>query len=745
MFNTLVDFLKFKKRRHNLGFFCYLFVNLLFTLSCSETIQQYSVELPQANPDRVMYDVPAPLAQPSNTQGGLSFYEKPELSEEQKDIRTRENSLVPIDYQNGSAGNISIKTEYEESLDILSLNFRSGGYFIYDEGLVVLWREDAPRVPHAILLSSSYQGSMDFGPWMEESQRHRKLGQSFADQFSLGVKDIQKDEKAIFFITSLYKHLENTDEDCLEIKKCHLSINPQGNYIVFELPKMGFLFGNNERRKLVQIGIMNNDKSGCFGQPFDLLKTQFFCNVSESGVQQIVSLGDDYKEAVQKSGIMSSLPINYTSNLFIQLTETTVIGWKRSDFEEKPKNIPENSPLSYVSMGNDYTTPFLLDHSLIKINLKSDNTVHLIKDPVDPEKTIMEGIGEKLGALQSQKGSFYLSTSMPQIKGNYILQKNLIKALLNLLEENYRSFYSDGNEKFKIYKRIYGEYNDKHALKASGILIMASQMKNSSLVFNVDIDEPSGNLGMSVGLINDDFGKFVINNQKTVNFNQTVKELNGFTLGDKIYLRNKKIGEATAIVSYITKNNQILTTLTDYSYEAEMAVVYESGRDRNISFQKAESISESAMNFIINPTFSTKEINGKIYEEYEINGISVSGFSFFEKINNLCSIEGFQLEMGMYDRSFTQTLIQKVKQTASDTSIQISTDRDNSKIEKTKTHGQKNSPNCFYISPQDHLFSSLKRVYFFPDHKLVLSFANRELFSLRIYKKPSEDKNKVGL
>ena len=217
MFNVVL--INFLQKKHPITCFFYLFITSLFLMSCSGTIQQYSKGTSKANPDRTMYDVPPPLTEPSYLDGGLSVYQNPELSEGEKDVQTRKNSLAPIDYQSGSAGNINIQTTYEESLDILHLSNINGVYYFYEENLVVAWREDAPRVPNVIIVLNGYQESMDFGSWMGANQRYKKMGQSFADYFSLGVEDVQKDEKTIFFITSLYKYLENTDEDCLESRK----------------------------------------------------------------------------------------------------------------------------------------------------------------------------------------------------------------------------------------------------------------------------------------------------------------------------------------------------------------------------------------------------------------------------------------------------------------------------------------------------------------------------------------------
>ena len=720
-------------RRITFIIFCFC---TAFLLSCSDTPSQYSTASPTVNPDRTLDKLPLLLTEPSQAEGGQLLYQKTELSEEQKDILVRRNSLVPIIYKTGSAGNINMKTEYEEGVEILNFDFLTGsGLNVYREGLAIAWREDPPRTPHVIILFSKYQGTIDFGPWMGEEKRYRKIGHSFADQFSTGVEDIQKDEKAIHFITSTYKHFTNTEENCLQTRQCHLSINPQGNYILFQLPKMTLLFGNDERRTLTQVTMTNDDEPGCFSMPFDILNTQFFCGTSGDGSHLTLNLGDSYKEALQKSGINPDLPIIYDNTRFIQVTRSTNIGWKRNNFEEEPEEIPEDSHLSLVSMKKTYTVPLLIDHSLVKISITDSNEVNLQLDPLnqtEKQKWTMADIQNKQQAASQQASqnpepaatttSFYLSTSMPQIKDNYILQKNLIRGLLNLLEEQYKALHPDSEGQFKIYKKVFGEYSDKHALEASGVLIVAPQtQEKDSFVFEIIIDHASGTVSMTTLLADDDFGKHILKHQSPIDLNQPAVNLIGFTLGDKIYLRDKNIGAGTAIVSYITDNNQTLTTLANYSYEEEVDVIYESGRDKNITFQKAEALTVwLGAILIINPTLQTKEIDNQTFDEYEITGVLVRAPSFSENINNLCKIDGFNIEMGMYDRAFTQTLSEKTMS------------------EKTTS----NQASCSYISPQDYLFSSLNREYFFPDHKLVLGFGTRELLSVRIYKKPSENKGK---
>lgn len=703
---------------------CLLFV----LLSCSDTPKQYNLTS-DSTVFKDIYNVPFPSTQASNEQGGLLAQEREELSEEEKDRKTRANSLVPIDYKTGSAGNISIKTTYEETLDILNLSQISNNLYIYREGLLIIWREKAPRTPYIIALGSTYQGTLDLGPWVsEKSKRYVKVGQSFTDYFDLKVEDIREDKKAQQFIVSLYKHFENTEENCLEEKKCFLSVTPNGTYISFRFPKMVLLFGKNERRVLIQLNLINSDDSGCFARPFDLLDMQFFCEKSDTDFYPTVGLGTPYGQAIQIAGINSELPISHSNQLLIQSTKSTTLGWEREEIEKDPKSVPEDSPLSYLGMYQNYTLPFLLDQSLIKITLINSNQVFIRLDPLNNNWTI-EDIEKKLENIESEENSFYLSSSIPQIRGKHILQKNLIKSLLDFLEVNYslKENYStpplNQSSGLKIYKRVYGEYTDKQARESNGRLIIDFPDSKKSLALNIIIDGASGDLDLDIGLITNDFFQYVIDNQRPIIADQFITKLAGFTLGDKIYLRNKNIGARTAIVTYPTSNQKLLTALTNYGDDGEAPVIYQNGKDSDPHFQQSKYISTQGVLLYINPSFQVKEIAGNSFDEYEINGIATDGRYFFETISNVCSLESFEFKMGMYDRFFTQSLIEKI----------------------SSARTREDFTSCPYISPQDSLFYGLKRDYYFPTHRLYLGFVDRELFQIGIYKKPSENLSLTGV
>ncbi len=708
--------------------------------ACGEPPQQYQYEIPStASADgsshsrpRAAYSLGLKAAflsdKPTRPNGGLLFLERPEETEAGKDEKTRQNSLIPINYQKGAAGNISMETNYEESLGILNFDrATSSGVSVYKEGLAAAWRDDTPRVPYVIYILGSYQGSLDFGPFMGEN-RFARIGQSFASHFSEGEMDILEDPKARAFITSLYRHLEGGGEDCLAAQTCSLSINPQSNYVLFQLPKMYLLFGNNERRKLAQIALIRNNDPACFLSPFDLVTGKFHCEGGD-GSKTVFGLGGSYRETLEKSGIDRGLPITYSSNFLRQETQAVSILWKRNNFEEKEPAIPDDSHLSAVVMrDHEYNMPFLINESLVKVSLADGGgqSLALSLEPLAENggPWSMEGIKKKMEAVKGDPSVFYLATEMPQIRDNYPLQKNLISALLDLLESARISPSPHLDSAIQTGKRVFGRHSDTFALKAEGLLKTQSIKGRRPMYFYIEIDEGSGRALFILSLADDnDFEGYAMENQSAdLDLSQPAEGLLGFKLGSRIYLRDKKPGPGTAIAAYPADGGRTLIALSSYSDEVESSAVYPSGRDKNIAFEKSERITAGGVSFYIHPTFQAKDIGGKSFDEYEISKISANSGAFFGAIRALCGIEGFDVSMGLRDQEFA--------------------DRLEGEIQQARAGADSGRPfeGCFYMAPLDSLFSGVKRTFYFPKHKLILDFTSRELAGLTIYKKPLENK-----
>ena len=433
------------------------------------------------------------------------------------------------------------------------------------------------------------------------------------------------------------------------------------------------------------------------------------------------------------------LPVSPNLNFFLQQTKTTVFGWKKDLFEQV-QDIPKESLLSLISITKKYEASFLLNRSYIQIQLQEDGKV-------------------SLSLSEERKSSgFYLSSSMPEIKEDYTVQVNLFTALLDFLAEEHQQ---SSSEQLNIYKRVYGKYTNQKTPSVEAVLIVNSPSQPSPLVFHFSIEGVTGDMGFSVTLENQEFLKHILENQSGLDLKQEALNLSGFSLGDRIYLQNQNLLFGGAVVVYIPKNGgKPLKAIMKYTNEKEIATPYQAGWDTIFSYQKSEYISVMGLDFYIKPLFLKKEIEGLegLYDTYEIESIVVNGTSFFTKINHLCQIPSFELEMGMSYSSFIQKLIREVTEAGKikeDSFVLVEEQPAVTPEVSVEDEGSVSVPEeqpavtpgvsvedgsaftaCPYLSPQPALSSTLKRDYFFPNHGMALSFVNGELFSLRIYQLP---------
>ena len=459
-----------------------------------------------------------------------------------------------------------------------------------------------------------------------------------------------------------------------------------------------------------------------------------------------------------------------------------------------------------------------MDQSLIKVEMNSsDDSLQLNLVPL--VSTTAAGIQKEIAQRQEeiqQEGAFYLSTVMPSIKNNRQVQQNLIQALFNILEVKMRESYLE--EDIKIYKRIYGKYNDSDLSKVRGLLtVVFSSLSKKPLRLDISIREHSGQAIITSYRIHSPFEEYIVRNQKPLDLTSDAgRELLGFSLGDKIYLRNKDSGKGEAEAVYLPYDFRMfrpINTLGIWNEDLEMSVLYEDGGERNLSWQRSEFFGAGGIGFSIQPLFQEQKIDGKLYDIYEINGLVADGETFFEPISSLCLIEGFNVLPGIFDHLFESELMRQITQAKQQTEIQAieqaeahienqqvieaQTKNQTEEQEETQTEEQQTTElqtesqteeqtetqtetqteeqqvtesqienqisnqtgeqqttieaqtttphllqeyeSCPYIVPQDKKFAGLKSVYFFPLHRLSLAFKNRELSSVKIYKRPVEN------
>ncbi len=703
--------------------FC-LLVSSLFLFSCSSPTEQYS-RGDVSDPNRIMFNVPQPLDKPSNSDGGLLIYDVDhELSLEERDKKIREGSLVVIDYESGSLGSMSIRTPYKEAAKILSSPVvqPDGMTYFYPEGFIIKWQgTNEDSLPERIFLSMRHLGFVEFGLLMEEDERYIRLGQSFSKHFDPGVQDIWQDQKARNFLLGLYKYLEGKNDNCLSAGKCSFIVGQE--MIKLQLPKMSFVFGRSQRRTLLGIEIYDSvvwENVGCFGSPlFDLLNFQFICGIDPDGIKRAFGLNDSYKTISQEHRNNLDFPIedqrrHLPNDFLIQNIANSLIGWKKSRFEVGVQDITEDSPLSFIQLGSGISGhSFMFNNSLIKAEIQENNTVKIKLEPIPEDENMVYKIQEQKQAVESrQENVFYFDSFMPKIRENYTLQRHFIKALLSFLLSQYQELKR--RDLGSMYLRTYQMHSDKSTASARGVLLLRLKSRPSAAI-DIEIDRKNGLASVKTYLMNGDFANYIIQNQKSIDFSQELVSLSGFTLGDKIYLGDKK-NEKQVFVVYKTKEDQTLRGLADYSPRGDLPVLYK-GME-NISVQKSERILINGIFFTINSTSYRKDIDGKVYDEYEINGI-ILGESFFREIDNVCFAQDFQLTMGMSHGLFRKAYIETMNRVRSK---------------------EEDFASCPYVHLpilESFRFSNSQKGYFFPDHKMSLYFIDNELYFFGIHKRPS--------
>ena len=199
------------------------------------------------------------------SKNSLSILENMRIIGEKME-RTLKNKKVPFNYEKDSIANINLHKKKEEIQKILNpsstISSTLDNQFVYQEGLIINFNE-SNEISNIIVFSKkqffikllnqdqrfeesvnnfTYNETFDFG----SEFGHRRLGQSFVEQFNLSQTDSKKDKKSQYFITSLYNYLEKSNINCLETKDCEIIVTEES--IMFDLPKITLFFSNNYER-----------------------------------------------------------------------------------------------------------------------------------------------------------------------------------------------------------------------------------------------------------------------------------------------------------------------------------------------------------------------------------------------------------------------------------------------------------------------------------------------------------------
>ena len=730
-----------------------------YLLSCSNTLEQYQPTAPNLpdTGDRIMADllgdntcsVPD-LTNPYLNQKICLYKDPNSLNVEQKlshldylNPLKKDTSLF-IDMKNLSVANINMNTTYEELED----------EFI--TGIRIEWKTDKnipveKQTPKTIAIDRNYPGKL-----LLQNSQEKFIGDSFTEQFKSSAGHFT-DDKAREFINSLYQlWIDENSEDCLSLDNC--LIQEEATRIVFILPQRALIFGNDNRRTLNVILMLSEATSiegdDCFKGPFDLFQAHFICSGNIQKPDQVIQLGQTYQDIInQRSQALDDLetktsPHYQEKDDFVQEIESAIIRW--TSLGEKSDSIPLDSQLSSISLQH-FFEPYigyrarllLMDHSLIKVKLKSDKTFEIstvpLEDPWQPQywheslllnEEITKVLPNSFNGYNYEdtktmsQDFFYLSSIIPEDLKDMMdqdLQKELLKTLFDFLVTN-----TNNTKSYQILKA------DPEENLVTGTLLLVPEDENrksrflnfrihSGEVITLTMAEPSSSS------LDDYLMKTIIDNKNTVDFKtndpKKARELAGFKLGDTVYLKDKNIETNTAVVSFNDKMTEGTVTYSDN----QVSKRYYPNNLENFVYLNVEAI-------VISSSFLNTQIklellplqNGTTFDEYEIVGISVTGTEDLKALN-LCNIEGINIESGQLKKEFLDLFNKEIKPV---TIMPTGTGTDT-------THTPKDPARCPYAVSDNQL------TYFFSTFKTAIQFERENdspLTAIKIYQPPSSRK-----
>ena len=228
-----------------------LFLFLLMVSSCNDSLDQYAHQGPSIkkedhwsepvnNSDLDAYTDPS--SKPGFFPGDVKF----------TDEMARYNSLLEIFYKDG-AGGIDFQTTLNESRSILTrpVNEEANHSRVmtyHKSGMLIIWRNQEPRIPTAIVLDNNYFGKLNGGEKIGYFGIGSDLSQFFNDESTNGEQ----------FTIDLYNALEMKDSkfNCLEQNKCLVS-DKHPQHILINIGRHLTILLSKDRKVIYEMRLHN--------------------------------------------------------------------------------------------------------------------------------------------------------------------------------------------------------------------------------------------------------------------------------------------------------------------------------------------------------------------------------------------------------------------------------------------------------------------------------------------------------
>ena len=282
----------------------FLTISLLVVLAaCSDGPEQYNrgegPNLPTGdsslNPDIGTFSISENF--PDDRDYRIGRIVIPRASNEEDDVDdglVKRNSSMPIIYKQSFAG-ITFDTTFDDAQNILSepLGNNSSGAYLYREGMIIIWRQQAPKIPTFVVINADYLGAMNLGSDLGSIKVGSDVTSHFAKDDGTGIPTLKR------YFNSLEG--ENTDYDCVATNECQLVQN--SDFYLFVLPS-GMFKISKDRKVIAEIRLTKEIGPGNMDNNFDLLNQNVVFQTTSGDNQSIenktIELDDNWDIAQEK-------------------------------------------------------------------------------------------------------------------------------------------------------------------------------------------------------------------------------------------------------------------------------------------------------------------------------------------------------------------------------------------------------------------------------------------------------------
>lgn len=623
---------------------------------------------------------------------------KPKTPAELEELK-QANLRKPIIYGVG-AGGIDMDTTFAESKDLLTPPFRgpfANGLALYDEQLIVIWKDEGERKPQLIIPIRGYLGKLSAG----------KFGNlDFQTKFK-DYKGDKPEQGAARLIRELYLELENPDDknyDCLTTGQCSLIYGTidQANMVMI-FPGAVFLIAKEEFQ-LAEIRIVRYVKPGQLANNLDIISGDILVPNEKP-----FSLGQTYKEIFARLQPEILLPnpeipgaqtANVpTENLSPEIyVRTDFIGYSwsgvwysfhRSNFSLEVATAEETDRAKTVEVSPMFPSPLTVSGARILLDDSSGELVFSLEQGNESEEILANALT--------------MNRVIPQKRSMEYMEKfnALITAELSKKYDQVTARLDGFQNPEKIHREITSVIQAFNSSDLRGVRIIFRLNEEQEKLAFFSISQLDTTLKPLDALTLPPAPNDLVLTK------DVFADLDGIRLNDAVLLTDiDALGRQEATIQYFSAQNPAANNLVERTIYIEQGVFEEP--DENRLKPRVQSFVQVGGSGTVLGLKTVASDVGMAMARV----VSVSTSNIYGKIQGICGLNpDFHLKIGMTDEEVLGRLLEAIAaKQAADPAYK-----------------------CDHLKIRDNGSLGFIKEIYFPKERLVLTFSNRGLSTVSIY------------